>query len=411
MLSDTYVIVGAGHAARRAAETLRERAPNIRIVMIGEENELPYDRPVLSKDALLGEDGERRAFIRDAGWYRDQRIELRLGVRVERIDRSTNCVILGDGVRIEYCCLLLATGSRVRRFAGPVDTAVEIHYVRTISDARALREVLVPGARVAVLGGGFIGLEAAASARTRGCAVTLIEPADGLLQRSMPAEVGAFVLDLHRRHGIDIRLRTTPVAIETSVHRGASVVTVCAGVRSEIDADVVIVGIGVIPNVDLAVSAGLQVVNGIVVDQHCRTADAAIFAAGEVTNHFNPLLGGHMRVESWQVAENQPAVAAANMLGSNAVYEELPWLWSDQHDCNIQTLGVFATHQTRLVRGEPAQGSFCVLALGLDGILEAAVAVNCGREMAVFRRLIRDKKFIPDSQLRDPDVKLKVFLK
>lgn len=411
MLSDAYVIVGAGHAARRAAETLRERAPDVRIVMIGDEAELPYDRPALSKDALLGEKGERSAFIRHADWYHEQRIEMRLGVRVERIDRSRKSIFLDDGSCVDYRCLLLATGSRVRRFAGSVDDVVKMHYLRTIADTRALREVLVPGTRVTVIGGGFIGLEAAASARTRGCAVTLIEPANGLLLRSLPAEVGAFVHDLHRRHGVDIRLETASVAIESSLGQGARVVTVCGDVRGEIDADVVIVGIGVTPNVELAASAGLLVDSGIIVDQHCRTADPAIFAAGEVTSHFNPLLERHVRVESWQVAENQPAIAAANMLGGNAVYEEMPWLWSDQYDCNVQTLGMFTAHQTRVVRGDPAGGSFCVLALGIDGRLEAAATVNCGREVAVCRRLIRDRKILSATQLRDTSVLLKELLR
>ncbi|KQR77167.1 pyridine nucleotide-disulfide oxidoreductase [Burkholderia sp. Leaf177] len=409
-MNDAYVIVGAGHAARRAAETLRERSPDIRIVMVGEETELPYDRPVLSKDALLMDDGEHRAFIRDANWYEDQRIELRLGMRVAKVNRSDRCVILDDGSRIGYTCLLLATGSRVRRFGGPVNGAVHIHYVRTVADARALRKALVPGARVTVLGGGFIGLEVAASARTRGCAVSLIEPADRLLQRSMPAEVGAFMLELHRRHGVDVKLATTPVAIDASANAVASIVTMDASGPSVIHADVVVVGIGVLPNVELAESAGLAVDNGILVDAHCRTSDPAIYAAGEVTNHFNPSVGRHVRVESWQVAENQPAVAAANMLGDNVAYEETPWLWSDQYDCNVQTLGFFTANQTKVVRGDPVQGSFCVLALDSNGSLAAAVTVNNGRDMGVCRRLVIARKVISPDRLVDPGIPLKTFL-
>jgi anthranilate 1,2-dioxygenase ferredoxin reductase subunit len=407
MLNDAYVIVGAGHAARRAAETLRQKAPEIGILMIGEEPELPYDRPVLSKDALLGIEGEQRAFIRDASWYAEQRIEMRLGVRVTAIDRADQCLHLGDGARIGYHRLLIATGSRVRRFSGPVDDGVKLHYVRTVADARALREALVPGAKVAVLGGGFIGLEVAASAVSRGCAVTVIEPASRLLQRSMPSEVGAFMLGLHRHHGVDMQLDTTPIAITGTSKGGATIKTD----RGEVSADVVVIGIGVMPNVEIAASAGLVVDNGIVVDQHCRTADPAIFAAGEVTNHFNALLGRHVRVESWQVAENQPAVAAANMLGGEESYAEMPWLWSDQYGCNLQTLGVFAAHQSVFTRGDPAGDSFCMLALGAGSTLEAAVTVNCGREVAVCRRLIAAGKVLDPVNLADSSTPLKAFLK
>ena len=406
MSNEAYVIVGAGHAARRAAETLRSKSPEIRILMIGEEAELPYDRPVLSKDALLGIEGEQRAFTRDANWYAQQRIEMRLGVRVSAIDREQRCVVLSDGARVGYERLLIATGSRVRRIGGPVEEGVALHYVRTIADARALREALAPGVRVAVLGGGFIGLEVAASAVSRGCAVTVIEPASRLLQRSMPAEVGAFMLGLHRRHGVDMQLDTTPLAIDKAPP-GAMVKTN----RGDVPADVVVIGIGVVPNVELAVSAGLLVDNGIVVDEHCRTADPLIFASGEVTSHFNSLLGRHVRVESWQVAENQPAVAAANMLGGEERYAEMPWLWSDQYDCNVQTLGVFAVHQSVFRRDDPQGDAFCMLALGADDRLEAAVTVNCGREMAVCRRLMAAGKIVDHARLTDPDTPLKALLK
>lgn len=407
MLNDAYVIVGAGHAARRAAETLRQKAPEGRILMIGEEAELPYDRPVLSKDALLGAEGEQRAFIRDASWYAEQRIEMRLGVRVAAIDRAEQCVHLSDGVRIGYHRLLIATGSRVRRFSGPVDEGVKLHYVRTVADARGLREALVPGARVAVLGGGFIGLEVAASAVSRGCKVTVIEPASRLLQRSMPPEVASFMLGLHRRHGVDTQLETTPVAINKTAESGALIKTD----RGNVAADVVVIGIGVLPNVELAASAGLIVDNGIVVDEHCHTTDPLIFAAGEVTNHFNALLGRRVRVESWQVAENQPAVAAANMLGREERYAEMPWLWSDQYDCNLQTLGVFAAHQSIVTRGDPEGNAFCMLGLGADNRLEAAVTVNCGRDVAVCRRLMAAGKLLDHADLADPNTPLKGLLK
>ncbi|KVE38435.1 anthranilate 1,2-dioxygenase system ferredoxin--NAD(+) reductase [Burkholderia sp. TSV86] len=404
--ADPYLIAGGGHAARRAAETLRECDPAARIVLIGAEPELPYDRPVLSKDALLGDDGERRAFMRDAAWYRERRIELRLGVRVDAIERAAQRVWLSDGASVGYTRLLIATGSRVRHFAGPLDPDAQVYYMRTVADARALRAALQPGKRVAVLGGGFIGLEVAASAVRLGCRVTLIEPAQRLLKRGMPEAVSAFALALHTRHGIDVRLCTLPERIRRGAN-GASVVDTSMGA---IDADVVVAGIGVTPNVELARQAGLAVDDGVCVDAQCRTADPAIFAAGEVTRHFNPLVGRTVRIESWQVAENQPAVAAANMLGGAHTYAQWPWLWSDQYDCNLQTIGLFDSGQTLVARGAPHEHAFCVFALNPDGRLRAAAAVNAGSEIAVCRRLMTADVRLTAVQLTDRSVALRSLL-
>jgi anthranilate 1,2-dioxygenase ferredoxin reductase component len=408
MSSKPFVIVGAGHAARRAAEVLRERDGNAHIVMIGDETALPYDRPELSKAALLSEEGERRIFIRDAAWYDAARIDIRLGQRVEAIDRMSRCVVLRDGERIEYERLLLATGSRVRRFSGPVDDGVKLHYVRTVEDARALRAALASGKggkRVVVLGGGFIGLEVAASATKAGCATVLVEPAERLLMRSMPNEVAAFIDALHRTNGVDMRLRTMPLAVRRGVGR-----VIVETDHGDIDADIVVVGIGVLPNVELAAAAGLAVNNGIVVDERCRTDDPHIFAAGEVTMHFNPMLARHVRVESWQVAQNQPAIAAANMLGDDERYVETPWLWSDQYDCNVQTLGMFDDSQTSILRGEPSSGTFSMMALDADGTLGAIAAVNAGRDIGVCRRLIAVRKPLDAEALRDATRPLRSLL-
>ncbi|KVH13127.1 MULTISPECIES: anthranilate 1,2-dioxygenase system ferredoxin--NAD(+) reductase [Burkholderia] len=406
MSADPFVIVGAGHAARRTAEALRARDAAARIVMIGAERELPYDRPALSKDALLSDGGEQRAFIRDAAWYDAQRIALRLGTRVEAIERDARRVRLDDGTTLPYARLVLATGSRVRAFGGPVDEGVVPHYVRTVGDARSLRAQLAAGRHVAVLGGGFIGLEVAAAARQLGCDVTVIDPAPRLLQRALPEVVGAFAHRLHDGRGVSFRLATLPRAIRRAPGGGAIVETD----RGDVPADIVVVGIGVVPNVELAQAAGLDVDNGIRVDAGCRTADAAIFAAGEVTMHFNPLLGRHVRIESWQVAENQPAVAAANLLGADERYAELPWLWSDQYDCNLQMLGLFGGERTIVVRGDPASGPFTVFGLGDDGRIVAVAAANLGRDIGASRRLIAAGAVPDPVKLADPAVGLKAFM-
>ncbi|KWF97617.1 pyridine nucleotide-disulfide oxidoreductase [Burkholderia diffusa] len=406
MSADPFVIVGAGHAARRTAEALRARDADARIVMIGAERELPYDRPALSKDALLGDGGEQRAFIRDAAWYDAQRIELRLGTRVDAIERDAQRVRLDDGATLPYARLVLATGSRVRTFGGPVDEGVVPHYVRTVADARALRARLAPGRRVAVLGGGFIGLEVAAAARQLGCDVTVIDPAARLLQRALPEVVGAYARQLHDGRGVIFQMATLPRAIRCAPGGGAIIETD----RGDVPADVVVVGIGVVPNVELAQAAGLEVDNGIRVDAGCRTADRAIFATGEVTMHFNPLLGRHVRIESWQVAENQPAVAAANLLGADETYAELPWLWSDQYDCNLQMLGLFGGERTIVVRGDPASGPFTVFGLDDDGKIAAVAAANLGRDIGASRRLIAAGAVPDPAKLADPAVNLKTFM-
>ena len=406
MSADPFVIVGAGHAARRTAEALRERDAAARIVMIGAERELPYDRPALSKDALMSDGGEQRAFVRDAAWYDAQRIELRLGTRVDAIERDARRVRLDDGTTLPYARLVLATGSRVRTFGGAIDEGVEPHYVRTVADARALRAQLAPGRRVAVLGGGFIGLEVAAAARQLGCDVTVIDPAPRLLQRALPEVVGAYARQLHDARGVVFQMGTLPRAIRRAPAGGAIVETD----RGDVQADIVVVGIGVVPTVELAQAAGLDVDNGIRVDAGCRTTDPAIFAAGEVTMHFNPLLGRHVRIESWQVAENQPAVAAANLLGADETYAELPWLWSDQYDCNLQMLGLFGSERTTVVRGDPASGPFTVFGLGDDGKIVAVAAANLGRDIGASRRLIAAGAVPDPVKLADPAVNLKTFL-
>jgi anthranilate 1,2-dioxygenase ferredoxin reductase subunit len=406
------VIVGAGHAARRAAEALRARDAEVQITLVGDEDALPYDRPVLSKEALTHDDGIDRAYVRDARWYEEQRITLMLGTRVASIDRVQRTVSTDGGGVLPYDALLLATGSRIRPYSGPIDAGVKVHYVRTVADARALRDVLLPGTRVAILGGGFVGLEVAASARKLGCNVSVFEAASRLLQRSMPAVVGEYLCEMHRAQGVDVRLGVSVTALR---RHGETAIDVETN-HDTVTADVVLVGIGVLANVELAQAAGLAVNNGIVVDAGCRTDDPYIFAAGEVTSHFNPLLQRHLRVESWQVAENQPAVAAANMLGGDETYAEIPWLWSDQYSCNVQTLGMFSPEEHAgsasplAMRGTPDDGAFALFALDDAQRLRAAVTINAGRDMAVCRRLMASGKVLDVAALQNSTVAMRSLL-
>lgn len=400
------VIVGAGQAARRAAESLRERSPLVEIHVLGDEPDMPYDRPTLSKGVLQAPDAESAVFIRDLGFYGEQGINLHLGSPVVEIDRSQKKVWLDSGQSYPYDRLLLATGSRARRFSGKVAHQAPFYYLRTLSDARALRCALVDRKHVVVLGGGFIGLEVAASAVRRGCRVTLFEAASVLLQRAMPTEIGHYMYGLHVAHGVDIRLGVVPYEVDLNPDGR---VTVCTN-NGDIVADLVVAGIGAVPNVELAESAGILVKNGVLVDERCRTNDPEVFAAGDVTNHYNPLLGRHLRVESWQVAENQPSVAAANMLGTADVYAEFPWLWTDQYDCNLQTLGTFSDDLTVVHRDGVDADRFSVLGLDENGRLRAACTVNSGREMAMFKRMAHSGKMLDVEHLVDSGASLRALI-
>ncbi len=406
MSNDAVVVVGGGHAARRAAETLRELSPHMPITLIGEEPEAPYDRPELSKSVLLDPHAEHHLFVRPADWYGQQGILLRTGIRATSIDRRRRTVALSDGGEIPYGKLLIATGSRLRPFGGPVEGTAAVHYLRTLAQARQLRQAVARGMHIAVVGGGFIGLEVAAALTEGGCAVDVFDPAPCLLQRGAPPEIGTFVQGLHAARGVGVHLGTGVRKILGRAGGGCALHTD----HGVFHADLVVVGIGVIPNTELAEAAGLAVDNGIVVDAQCRTADPDIFAAGEVSSHFNPLLGRHVRVESWQVAEHQPAVAAENLLGGQRTYAQWPWLWSSQYDMQLQILGAFEPGLDIVQRGEPARGSFCVLGVDSQGALRAMAAVNSGRDISVARRLMDSGRRLCPDRLRDSAAALQNLL-
>ncbi|WP_233889476.1 NAD(P)/FAD-dependent oxidoreductase [Paraburkholderia flagellata] len=395
-----FLIIGAGQAARRAAEALRERDPAARICMVGDEPHAPYDRPALSKAALQDDAGEARAFVRPLDDYAQLRIDLRLGTAVTALSPKQHTAMLGDGGQIRYSKVLLATGSRARTFPGPVAAAAPVHYLRTLGDARRLRAELRPGRRIVLVGGGFIGLEVAATAVTLGCTTTVLEPGERLLRRTMPAPVGEFIARLHRSRGVDLRLGVAVQGIEAG-EDGTALLHTNAGAFV---ADVVVIGIGAEPNVELAAVAGIAVDDGIVVDEACRTSETDVFAAGDVTRHFNPLIGRHLRVESWQVAENQPVAAALAMLGESSSYAEWPWLWSDQFECNLQSLGLFEPEHTIVMRGEPEGGECSVLGLDRTGRLRAAATIDAGKDLAVWRRLASSGKPLDAGRLADPAV-------
>jgi anthranilate 1,2-dioxygenase ferredoxin reductase component len=389
------VIVGAGPAGFRAAETLRAGAPDAEIVLVGDEPHLPYQRPPLSKAYLTDALALAALLLQPESFYGEQRISLRLGVAATRIDRAAKQVELADGTPLAYDKLLIATGCRGRRLPAAFD-GLPIHYLRGLDDAARIRAALAPGRSVTLIGGGFIGLEIAASAAKLGASVTVLELAPRLMSRAMPAIVSDFARALHERHGVRFELGIKIERIESAAGR----LTVRTE-RGQHACDLLIAGVGAIPNTELASVAGLAVDDGIRVDAQGQTSDPDIYAVGDVTRHDNPLLGRAIRVESWQVALNQASVVARAMLGAAEPYAELPWLWTDQYDCNIQVLGLASPEADLIVRGDPAGGKFTVLELGSEGRIAAAITVNNGRDMSALRRLAAATTTWPREVLAD----------
>ena len=390
------MIVGAGQAGARTAEALRANGFDGAITLIGEEAERPYERPPLSKSVLMGEEPFTRAYLHPEDYYSANGIELVLATRVESIEPSRKELTLAGGRSIAYTKLAVCTGSRPRRL-GPADPGLAaVHYLRTLRDCGALAKELVPGRRLVAVGGGFIGLELASSALKLGLHVTVVEQKPSLLDRAVPAQIGAYVQSLHAARGIDVRLNSRVAAVRGT----ARVESVELADGCTLPADVVAVGIGVIPNSELAEAAGATSKDGLLVDEYGQTSVLDVYAAGDVTNHPNPILGRRVRLESWQNAQNQAIAVAKNMLGIRTPYSEVPWFWSDQLGHNIQLLG-FAQSQDEVVwRGDRDAGRSIAFTLA-DGRVTSLIAFNAGAELRFGRRLIESRVQIAAEVLRD----------
>ena len=400
------VIVGAGQAGGNAAMALRQAGYHGRIDLIGEESHIPYERPPLSKELLAGDSEVADAYLTAAETYASQDIALRLETRVDSIDRAGGAVILADGSAQPYDKLMLATGARVKRLDLPGEHLAGVHYLRTITDSLAIRSDLGAGRNVVVIGGGYIGLEVAASARKYDANVTVLEMMSRPMNRVVAPEVSQYFLELHRARGVEIRTEVAVAAIEGSER--VREVVLAGGER--LAADVVVIGVGIVPNGELAAAAGLAVDNGVCVDEFGRTGDPAVFAAGDLTNHLNPLVGRHLRLESWQNAQNQAIAVAGVMAGGEQAHAEIPWFWSDQYDVNLQLVGA-PERWDHVVRREGAgEGSFTLFYLD-DGRLVAANAINNGRDIRPARRIIAGAGAVAADELADPGVKLADLVK
>lgn len=402
MSVERYVVIGAGHAGGRAVEALRMAGFEGEIVLVGEEPHLPYERPPLSKEVLQAKPDYAFPYIRPAEYFEEQKIELRLGIRATAIDPAAKTVVLSDGGALAYDKLLLTTGGKVRTLPLPGAELDGVQYLRTLEEGRAIEAALGEGKNLVVIGGGFIGLEVAASARQRGAAVTVLEIADRLMGRGVPATVSAHFLDLHRSQGVDIRLNTGVERIEGDGH--VSAVVTSNGDR--LVADLVVIGVGIVPETGLAEAAGVNVDNGIVVDEFCRTSVADIYAAGDATNHFSPFLRRHVRLEAWQCAQNMAIAAAKIMCGDETPYSEVPWMWSDQFDTNLQVAGVPQSWDKAVTRGDPASGSFIGFVLE-DGRIMGAISVNQPRDLRLARRMMDAGKTFTAEELADESVSMR----
>ncbi|MCZ6710380.1 MAG: FAD-dependent oxidoreductase [Gammaproteobacteria bacterium] len=396
------VIVGAGHAAGQAAASLRQSGHEGEIVIIGDEPHIPYQRPPLSKQYLSGEQGIERVYLRPEKFYADKDITVKTGVTVLGIDSEANRVSTDARETVAYDQLLLATGSRPRRLSIPGVDLASIHYLRTINDVDAIRAQFAPDRKLVIVGGGYIGLEVASVAIGAGLEVHVLEMEDRILQRVTTPQMSQFYHQLHTGRGVHIHTST-----QVSGFSGTGQVAAVQCGDTEFAADIVVIGIGIIPNVELAEAAGIECGNGIVVDEACRTSVAGIFAAGDCTNHPNPLLSRRLRLESVPNAMEQARVAAANMCGGDKTYASIPWFWSDQYELKLQMVGFSADADSHVLRGDMDTNQFAVFYLN-GGSLVAADAVNSPKEFMVCKQLIG--KPVDAGQLADPGFDLKTLL-
>ena len=399
-MSPTFVIVGAGMAGGKAVETLREEGFDGRAVLLGAEPERPYERPPLSKDYLRGETERGGVYLQeDAGWYEAHDVELRTSTTVESLDVGGRAVVLAGGERIDYDALLLATGAEPKRPPIPGADLDGVHVLRTFEHSDALRAVLDAGGRLAVVGGGWIGCEVAASARQKGMEVALVEPLSVPLERVLGPELGAIYRDVHADHGVALHLGTGVEAIEGD-GRAERVRTSDGTV---LDCTAVLIAVGVAPRTRLADDV-LDVDNGVLVDASLRASADGVFAAGDVANHDHPLFG-RVRVEHWANALEQGPSAARAMLGQDAVYERIPYFFSDQYDVGMEYAGHSAPGDEVVFRGDPATREFIAFWLR-DGRVTAGMNVNIWDVNEHLQELVRSGASVDPDRLRDPDVPL-----
>ena len=397
----SVVIVGGGLAGAKTAEGLRAEGYRGAIAIIGAEKELPYERPPLSKGYLQGNDSFDDAVVHPQDWYGENDVDLVLGVRAIDIDPKNRTVALGDGSSREYDRLVLATGSTPRRLTIDGADADNVLYLREHADSDAIRETFGEGKRLVVIGAGWIGLEVAAAARQAGTEVAVLETAELPLLGVLGRTIASLFADLHREHGVKFTFGAEVERVDVRDDR-ASAVVLKDGTR--LDADAVVVGIGALPNVELARAAGLEVENGVLVDASLRSSVPEVFAVGDIAQHDHPVLGRRVRVEHWAAALNQPATVAKVIAGTDAVYEDLPYFFSDQYDLGMEYIGLADPESRVVVRGDLAGREFIAFWLDESDAITAAMNVNVWDVLDDIKPLLKSRTAVDTDKLADPDV-------
>ena len=397
------VIIGASHAAAQASVSLRQGGYEGKITVIGDEPDLPYHRPPLSKDFLSGNKALDDILIRPASGYEAANIEMKLGVRVEAVDRTAKTVVTDAGETLSYDKLVLTTGARIRRLPVPGEDLDGVYYLRDTKDVRAIKTEVKAGRKAVIIGGGYIGLETAASLKKQGMDVTVLEAMPRILQRVTAPIMSEFYKRIHSEEGVNILEGVMASAIEKT-ENGLRVQTSC---EQSFDADIVIIGIGVIPNIELAEAAGLKTGNGIEVNEFCQTSDPDIYAAGDVTWHYNPIYDRHIRLESVPNATEQGKVVANHINGKPKPYNSLPWFWSDQFDLKLQIAGLSEGYDDIVIRGDiEASRSFAAFYFKGERLL-AVDAVNSPREFMLARMSLSKGMTLDKTLLADAEMDLK----
>jgi len=402
-MSETgIVVVGGGLAGARTLEALRDQGYEGRLTLVGAEPHLPYERPALSKDHLLKGTPLEEFTTFDAPWYDDHDVALRLGVAAVALDLAGHTVTLSDGETLGYTRLALATGSRARQPDLDGAGAEGVHLLRTIEDSERLDRAFHGGARIAVVGGGWIGLEAAAAARARGAEVTVLEMGEQPLGRILGTRIGGAFAELHRRNGVDVRTGVTVARVIASGGRAAGVELEDG---SRIDADAVLFGIGAAPNIELAAEAGLAVKSGVLVDAGLRTSDPDVVAVGDIAEQAHPALGRYVRVEHWDTARHQPEVAARTLRGEEASYDRQPLFFTDQYDLGMEYRGNATRPDDVVVRGS-LDGAYLAFWLDEQDRVEAAMNVNSWDAGDALAAMVAERRMVDRRRLADPDVPL-----
>tara|TARA_A100001037_G_scaffold185176_1_gene165906 strand:- start:587 stop:1813 length:1227 start_codon:yes stop_codon:yes gene_type:complete len=401
-----FVVVGASQAGGWVAKTLRSEGFEGKIILIGEEPYLPYERPPLSKTVLSGEVGIDSTYFWTKEVLEEAKIEILLNTKVTSIDRTAKKVKTQNGEEISYDKLAITTGARVRKLNIEGSKLPGIFYLRTMDDTLSIQKTIKPGASALIVGGGWIGLECAATLTKMGCKSIVVEAASRLCGRAVTPEISNWMLNYHSKNGVDIRLNTGIELFEGKENLESALLSN----GKKVDCTIAVVGIGVIPNSEIASVSGIDVDNGIVVNEKTQTSDPDIYAAGDVANHPNAILERRLRLESYENAQNQGIAAGKAMLGGTEPYSEIPWFWSDQFDANIQMIGLPENWDSTATRGSPDENQFITFYLK-NGIIDGAISINNPRDLRFGKRLMQAKQRVSVEDLSNMDIKLQTLLR